>query len=621
MDIRAFQQFLTTPELSVRNDKYGYGYAPSPEQLRPTSLRYAEILRAKMAKPYSRDRQVFEMARNSVAAFFEKAAAFSPIFSEADAANLATTCSMGTRSRSHAQPDEGRDVGRSFVIRWRPELLATVERDWHNHFVDLRKKGAFQKLDLVLPTGTSLGWPFLFPDDDAGSRTLVLAAMAAAVSLEKRRGTTLRDLYSRLSAEYTNRFIAPGWRYQHTQKQMPVLYRDGLMWTQNVEFRTRLIAMVDKVAITYNREISKMAVKTALAMPQHNQDRPFISRTFKAWQSERGRQIVAVDVSGFDNGFGGQNLITLLGALSRIVEQPEQLPNLVEEITAPMIVPYAKSVMETHSRYCPQLPSGASFTTAVGLIASDYITTLIAFHAGSSIGSGPNQCKRLSWGDDIVMSFPASVDVKRTFELVSEELQLSFDFEPTLKYLGFDYGSGSLQTNGGYSTGRLLQKSIFPESPTFYPYSIIGYVARLLFVNGDARFYHDTFTRSFWDVAKYGPPFSFDDRNAVLQQALKKASESPRDNRDTLNFLLHGLDPLEGQDLLSELNFDFTSWVGRSYIDVTDPDAVLKSLSTELATMARPWFKAILTDGIDPFISFVNSLVPRYNWRREGIIL
>lgn len=603
------------PKVGVEHPKYGYASAPFPSRLRGNTFAYARSIAAKQLKGYSRPREYYEQEATNVAAFFKKIEAFAPILSEADVANLATTCHMGTRSRGHAQPDEGRDVGGNFVIKWNEDILGEVQKDWARYYATIPDK---DDLQLVLPTGTSLGWPFLFPDDARGVRTLVLAAMALGIDVEKQRGTPLEEMLNVLAARYGPRFITPGWRHQHSSKVMPVFTGNRQLWTQNVEYRTRLIAMVDKWAVVYNRLVSKRAVKTALSMPQHDQRRPVISTTLTKWNGMRGCKCVAVDVSGFDNGFGGPNLVRLLKILSTVFGDGKEHANLVAEVTAPMLVPYSNLVYQTTERVTPQLPSGASFTTAIGLLASDYIARLLIHHSGKVRGDAPTQMDWLSWGDDIVMRFPDDVNVKEVFRKVSLEIGLEFDFEPTLKYLGFDYASGELKTNLGYSTGRLIQKSIYPESPTAYPYSIIGYCARLSFVSGDPAFFHQTFTQHFWDPVKYGPPFRFDQMKDVLNLALEKAALEPRPNRDSLNFLLHGLDPIEGADLLP-MDFDFTKWVGKSYIDVSDPERAISLGDPELADLAKPWLRKIKDQGTVAVSEFVDTLGQQLRWRRLGV--
>jgi len=618
---RQISSMLPKPEIGIKSPDFGFGPAPFPTLLRPTQFRYAAVIKQKQVKGYTRPLSYFSDGQQLVSKFFEIIPKFEGLLSEADVINLTTTCAMGMRQRAHAQPDEGRAVGRTFAIQYRSELLAEVKDDWMKHVDALRKKGELNKLDLVLPTGTSLGWPFLFPDDANGVRTLVLAALVAAIDTSKKQGMSLRDVLSFLESKYGPRFIAPGWRYQHSAKVMPILYDRGLMYSTNVEFRTRLIAMVDKTSIVYNREVAKIAIKAALTMSQHNQDRVYIKNTFDQWRRVRGRKQIAVDVSGFDNAFGGSNLTTLLKVLSEITGRPEAYNDLVSEVTAPMLVPYGRDVYQTNTLLTPQLPSGASFTTAIGLLASDYIVRLLGYHMRLKRGDGPRDFRYLSWGDDIVIDVPGDVDVEAAFKSVGKELEIAFDFEPTLKYLGFDYGSGSVQTFGGYSVGRLLQKSVFPESVTMYPYSVIGYVARLSFVEKDPRRFHELYLTHLWDEKRLGRRFTFDQRHEALQTALKKAAAEPRENRDVLNFLLHGLNPIEGQDLLDSLDFNFQEWVGGTYIDFSDPERVIASLQSDLAKMAVPWLSAITKQGMGPFLSFVDQLSLSQKWRREGVLL
>lgn len=609
----------------VKHPIFGYGPAYQPPSLRPSGQRYAQTLATKMTISYKKRRfEEFQRAACQVNRFFLNALKFKDLFVESDIEDLKTTCHMGARPRSHAQSDEGRSVGSTAPpIVWRESVWKRVAQDWSPVVERLRASRSFDDLKLVLPTGTSLGWPYLFSDDKEGSRSLVLAAIALMVATEKGRGSSLSAVLSALAATYGPRFIAPGWRYQHSAKPMPVLAGDGLFWTTNVEFRTRLIAMVDKVSIVWNRKLAKRAVATALHMPAHNQDRSYLKTTISKWLAEKDRQVIAVDVSGFDNGLGGANLLKILEVYDKLFTFPGEkssFQDLVAEVSAPMMVPVGSLIWETEQKITPQLPSGASFTTVVGLLASDYIRHLIATLAGLEHGDAPGDMRSLSWGDDMVISLPKSIDVPALFRKTSAEMRLEFDFEPTIKYLGMNYGDGVFKTRVGYSRGRLLQKSVFPESMSAYPFSIIGYVARLQFVEGDARRFHELFSALMWDVSRYGPPFLFDQRVDVLQKALKDSLQTTRGHADSLNFLLHGLDPIEGQVLLNDIDFDFTQWIGKSFIDLTDPYRVRETLTGQLATVSIPLLKAVEREGVTGLTSMVTTLAPIKKWRVEGVI-
>lgn len=485
-----------------------------------------------------------------------------------------------------------------------------------------RKIEQTERLDFTIPNGTSLGWPFLFKDSVDNVRTFTLGILALAIDSDKQRGASLADVYGILQASYGTRLIVPGWRLQHTARPIPAYAENSFRWTQNVSSRRRLIAQLDKPGIIFNRKPSKVMIATALRLPQHDQSRPYIQSVFDRWKKTSGTKVVAVDVSGFDNGLGGSNLVHLLGLMHRITGIGK-VEDLITEVSAPMLVPFGKEVFQTTSTVTPQLPSGASFTTSVGLLAGDYIALKLAKILGLQIGPASNQLEYLNWGDDFAIRVPAQLDLSQAFEKLSVHTGLTFDFEPTLKYLGFNYGSGVVEAHVGYSMGRLILKTIYPERPTVAPFSRIGYVARLQFVHGDPELYHQLFTQNFWEP-RLGAPFSYRDKDDVLKQALLQSATESEYDRDTLNFLLHGLQPTEAETtsghLLDSLgvDFDFASWIGHSYVDLTDPEALLRKEAAPLLLEYAQNIKIIKAGGMGAVPSLMSALSAKYNWRTSN---
>jgi hypothetical protein len=573
-------------------------------------------MKAQIIRGHDRDLSSLASAMDHVKSSASRFNLFAPLLAEADALELATVTAMGVRPPTHTQSDEGRSVGGSFVIDFDPEVCRDIVAQWRPVAQQVRKEN---KLNFVIPNGTSLGWPFLFRDSDDRVRTFVLGVLALAIETDKRRGASLDDVYGQLQSVYGPRLMVPGWRLQHTAKPIPAYASGSFRWTQNVEPRRRLIVMVDKIANIFNREPSKIMIQTALRLPQHDQGRPYIKGVFDRWKKTPGTKTVAVDVSGFDNGVGGPNLVHLLSMMNEITGVGTHR-DLVSEVSAPMLVPFGNDVFQTTSQVTPQLPSGASFTTSVGLLAGDYIARKLAKILGLSIGPLPSQMEYLNWGDDFAIRIPAAADVERAFKALSTHTGLEFDFEPTLKYLGFNYGSGVVQAHEGYSMGRLILKTLYPERPVVPPFSRIGYVARLQFVHGDPEFYHALFTQNFWDP-RLGPPFQYKERHSVLEEALRASVTAMDYDRDTLNFLLHGLQPSEAATtsghLLDSLgvDFDFATWIGHSYIDLTDPMAVLRSETSPLLLEYAQNIKIIANTGIAAVPNLISALAARYNWR------
>lgn len=601
-----------TSELRVSHPDFGYAPPPPPPHITPSRGSYQATLLSKTLKAYSKPVQDFQPKVNYMNALEVKLHSLSPFFSEADEEELKTCCYLGFGGRHHAQSDEGRSIGNDFEIDFDQEVLSAVSDQWKKTLRAHRSE-IMSSLRLVMPTGTSLGWPYLFQDNSDNVRTFFLGMMALALQADRSIGRSLADVESLLERSHGARFIVPGWRYQHTKKVVPMFTREGMYWTQNLEFRTRLIAMVGKEGVLWNRRAAKIAINTALKMPQHAQNRTYIQSVISKWQNDPSLQVVAVDVSGFDNGFGGKNLVTLLSVYSDITGTDHQ--DLVSEVSAPMLVPFGQSLYTTTQRVTPQLPSGASFTSGVGLLAGDYLIGKLYKILGISLKPHYDGVKvmYLNWGDDMLIAVPKAVDVKKAYDTLSLHSGLEFDFEPTIKYLGFNYGSGSLQADHGYSIARLVIKSLLPEQKTFYPFSLIGYAARLQFIT-KAKEFHDIFTTLFWED-RYGPKFPFSELKSRLSHALEESAKLDSVPRDTLNFLLHGNNPEDDPNSLSHIDFDFSKWIGNSFIDVTDPEKAVRDSSSKLASVHLRWIRQVADSGTPALIGLADQLSAQYSWR------
>lgn len=599
----ASQLAALNPKYPVYHPLYGSAPAPLPRGLYPFTNDFTrtQIVRGLKLKRLRPKIEVDHMSA-SILDFKSKVRAFLPFCKQADIADLLTVTAMGVRPPSHNQTDEGRPVGSFFTIKFDGDILQSILRQW-KPVVDLIRE---EDLSLAVPNGTNLGWPFLMADSKDHLRTFLLGSMALAVQSEREKGASLRDLLSQLAESFGPRFMVPGTRLQHSAKPIPFSAEGKQYWGVNLEPRSRMILMADKLSVLYNRIPAKKAIQAALRLPQHDQSRPYIQKKFDSWRAlGASAQIIAVDVSGFDGGVGGDNLEVLLRLLAAITGANPA--DLIEEVRCPLLVPYGGETYFTESRIAPQLPSGISTTTCVGLLMGDYIALKLAKILGVRAGGPASGFDYLNWGDDFLICTSARLDLKKAFEELSAHTGMTFDFEPTLKYLGFNYGSAELEANLGYSFGRLLLKSVYPERPTAYPFSLIGYGARLNFVH-DPEVFHRIYTDTFW-----GPhlreKFPYSELSARLSEALRAASVLPV-SPDDLNFLLHGLQVDEGKALLEDLDvdFDFSTWIGGAYLPLVDPEKTISEFAPELTSKYARFIPQIKTGGVSALTNMVSHM-------------
>lgn len=597
-----------SPSYNVRHPKYGSSLAPLPAKLIPSVGEYQHNLSIGFKLRRQRPLSELDEMVSSVENFKSKVMAFVPLMKEADAHDLKTVTAMGVRPVTHHQVDEGRDVGSGFTIKFDQAIVAQIVNQW-KAVADTIDRST---LSLAMPNGTNLGWPYPVSDTKDNLRTFLLGSIALAVETAKSKGWSLHDVMGEVEKQFGPQILMLGSRLQHTAKPIPACGEGRTVWTQNCEPRVRLVVAVSKLSVIYNRLAAKVAVATALKLRQHNQDRAFLLKEIDRWMKMPNTQTIAVDVSGFDNSVGSDNLVQILKMLAKISNtRPE---DLIAEVSAPMLIPYQGSMFQTTSRVTPQLPSGASFTTACGLLMGDYVALSLAKIMGLRVGSGERDFEYLNWGDDFLIRCHKDIDVKKAFTKLSEHTGMEFDFEDTVKYLGFNYGSGNFEANKGYSFGRLLLKSVYPERPTSYPHSIIGYAARLQFVS-DPELFHANYLKSFWSE-RMGPPFPFSELKMRFEEALVRAASLPV-SQDDLNFLLHGLQPDEAEHLLSDLDvdFDFSEWIGGAYVPLADPEKAISDFAPKLLTQYSRFIPTIKNSGIPGLVSMTQLMAADFGWR------
>jgi hypothetical protein len=381
--------------------------------------------------------------------------------------------------------------------------------------------------------------------------------------------------------------------------------------------------MGSKIGIVWNRMATKRLLGAAMKMSHHNQDRSFLLRRMNLWKrSAATHHVIAVDVSKFDKGHGGDFLRKYAKYAAMILRDSKVEDDFLAEVSLPMMVSMGSQFFFTEDQVAPQLPSGVSFTTVCGLFFGDYISRYIGQSAGMSLSGLGSTWDYLNWGDDMVLFIPKTAgSAEAILTKASAALGLELEEEPSLKYLGFNYGSGVVSTRGGYSVARLVSKIFLPERAKVYPYSVVGYTARLRFIPDPEKF-HDKFLRQGW-FDSLGDPFPYSQRGDAEMQALKKIAEAPASfDRDALNFILHGLDPGEGQNLLQDslgLDFDFETWLGGGFADLTDPGKF--AAESEFFPDFREELNTLGKIGLDGLHSFSIRLAGYFNLQMNGGIL
>lgn len=613
---------LLSPQYGLEHDDFGFGVPSLPENLRPTvHTPFFSTSSRKLLTSRHKPRVDWMSRLPEYEQKISNMLSFSDMFDEYDMREVVpATTAMGIVPLAHSDLDEGAPVGIAsnpavFDRRVVDKLIA----DWKASLPKALEPGA-----LSLPLGKNLGYPFLFADT-GGLRTTALAGLAAMVIRGKDDGMSLRDMYSAIIPHCGAPFLWSAYRMQHTSKLMPHYDDGGHIWTKNLATRARMVIVGPKIGVIYNREPTKLLTSAAMRRPEHNQSRPDLKATFDNWISDSRRILIALDVSKFDKRSGGEMLRFVFRSFGKILGNPKFADDFLTEVSMPMIVRAGSVLYQTTDRIAPQLPSGVSTTTAVGLFIGDLICRSALALVSDQVSVDLSKQDYRNWGDDMVISFDAQA-FSRVFKTredfvkrLSAFLGYSFDIEPVIRYLGFNYGSDLMSTNTGYSKARLLQTLFFPERPKIYPYDAIGYWAKTkFFTNGEE--FHDRFTVSGWRDT-LGPTVKWKSRDDALLAALHKASEIGIDvseASDTLNFLLHGAD-LNDVDLADELgmDFDFAEWLGGGFLDVNDVLSSAFGLVPSMSAALKDVLKSCEKFGFSAFPNLYDALATAGKFRRN----
>lgn len=605
------------PEIGVKHPSFGMTPPPAPTGVWPVSGSYFQLVRSRRRKLLSQPRSKAIAAMTHYNKILDRMCGFAPFFDEYDLKEvMPTVTAMNVVKASHSDLDEGAPLRVPRNHKLNPSVMQHVIRLWRQ----ARRTGDQSEPELVLPTQTNLGWPFVF-SQQGSLRPFTLGVLALAVNRAIRDGFSLHDVYGQVSTHFGPPVMLQGSRLQHTAKVIPLIDAGGFAWTKNFEPRYRAIFMGSKIGIIYNRRATKLLLRAAMSLPQHNQDRGYLKKTISGWLKDPRLKVVAVDVSKFDKAHGGQYLEHFAQAASEIMEDRRVKDNFLAEVKMPLTVFSGNDVYLTTDKIAPQLPSGVSFTTVCGLFYGDYLCHYLAHSAGLDLNGRGSSWDFVNWGDDIVMALPRAVDTKALFSNVTKELEIETTEEPVIRYLGFNYGDGpAMTTRGGYSVGRMVLKHFFPERPKVYPFSVIGYCARLQFIP-DPKAFHDFAIRYAWSPS-LGPAFPYTARHAVLDKALKDSLTAETFDASVLDFILHGLGVDDGSELLDSLDtdFDFTDWIGHGYTDFTDPIKALTDVDSENYNRAKHLISSVEKNGFAALPAFAQWLAGNWNLRFDKMV-
>lgn len=448
----------------------------------------------------------------------------------------------------------------------------------------------YNESSLSMTRAKGLGYPFIIPGKDRFLNDIFLAFNSAIVTGAKAnfKTDTLSSLYRFFQDYHGAPFAMEANRFQMTAKPRLLNVNGNTLASRNFEPRSRIINVEPKVSVMVARREIKRMLACLLNTPVHTQDRSVIrSRIDNALR--RGWFVSAIDISKFDRLFGGRRGLQQVRIHSKILNDDGYLESTVTTFNTRFFAYAHHDVWEVPGT--DLLKSGMGQTSLIGC-TGNFTTTVAALARSMSIPPSAvieqlgTSWDVLQWGDDTVIMFQDR-NLWPKFLDALDYFKISATHEPTIKFLGSNYGNGEFQgtMRNGYSMGRMLQTQFFPERARQYPFSAIGYIARLkLMDHVAAKEVHMRMLPHF-DELDLGPKFRWEDIDSTIVELgilAQKRSDQIGAIDDILQVMTHGLSSAEG-NLNTDVANEFFDLLGvNTVLDVSDPVKVIVESMTDM---------------------------------------
>lgn len=501
---------------------------------------------------------------------------FDDMLTDYDREVMATTCALGIWKGAHTDLDASGGPGayNDFAI---PDNVAKAVSDYYNQVPTI----AADKVSTSMVRGKNVGWPHPISGMQR-ELNLGLYSVHASIAQKTTSGEIgLKDAIRHLESYHGQSFAIYGERSQHTAKEMPMIMNEGIFYSTNFESRKRGILMVPKFVIMHNRVGVQHAKHKILKSKIHNQARPDLVKDIGAALSNY--TVKAVDWPKFDYTFGGKAGRSALNVISAISDNKLSKEDLLLEFEMPLLYFGHKGAFLDSS--APQLPSGASFTSLMGCVANfSTVVWAISMVKGLSpevvIKSLDKDWFLRCWGDDTIIGLKDSwLTHDALFQALENIIKKKMDIEPVIKYLGDVYAGDEIKdVKKGYQLSRWIQQQYFPERDKDFPFTTIGYIARLEKLDSSLQAEVHKRAYSMWDPIKMGPYFNFRDKESVMMDCVKdieKYASKISQIDDILQFMTHGNEEsfYDDDDIASEF---IRNLLGVVSVDISKPMDLIK---------------------------------------------
>lgn len=585
---------LLEPVLTdVRPEEFASGLPTMVGYDQPLPSLYIDEMERKRRKKYSQDvTPVWDEFEQYTTLLKRVVDDFMPVLSSYDKEIvLPLTCALGMHKSAHSDMDEKGGVGRDRHYAYPPALL----RELVKYYAPSVKKALdTEDYSLSAPRGRNSGYPTPKSSRSRECSDVLLFLHSAIAIGSQKIGMDCDALDNFLSRLFGEVLAIAGARQQTKDAWFFEKYRQAYLYAYQFFFRERGIYFSPKYKVLRNRASIKPLQRGILTTDIHDQDRSSIRNRVRTWKS-KGWLIWSKDVSKFDQSHGGDIGRALLRLMADILlaagYSQDMYADFLNEFSTPMLLSDRNGLYV--SKGVKILSSGVSMTSSVNCLASHAIVLHVVSRmmnktyqeAQASYGSNWDA---ITFGDDIICAIdPRAVapefadDAQAAFDSICvSELDLVVTSEPTVKFLGQNYDMLSFKdASTGYPPGRFIQQQFFPERKKRYPFSTIGYIARLELLDDSVRDVIHQFCTPHFEELGLGPVFKCSERISVLRKLLPEVEKYASDIAqldDVLGVLGHGLDPQDSPELFADLDDTFKDLLALGYVDVSDPSEALR---------------------------------------------
>lgn len=496
---------------------------------------------------------------------------------------LPTTTALSYMKPHHTQLDE-----RGYIYKKRnydlpPELEEVLVR-YYRPWI----KKAKGNVSLTITLGKNPGWPSPKGGRSEEEGDVLDAVHAATAEGAHVNGWRLSTLKQTLEGMFGPMFTIPGFRHQMKDGWFFEKYLEGICYFLNSMYRVRAINMNALLSKCFNNPVVKPCLHGVLESYFHTQNRPEMASRIYSWK-RKGWHYTATDFARYDFHMGFEHGKSCLRIAAKAYSDDWEAiyQDLCTEFDTDNILYDRNGLYITPGG--SYLSSGISTTSLVGSIGSHILMLeLVHMLTGWSYAKCQEEHMRswdaITFGDDAVIAIsdqiilpewkPFSWD--KALEAVSKITGMTITQETSMRFLGYHYLMDNYPDAPiGYQNWRFVQQMAFPERRKVYPFTFIGYAARMSLIPEveRAKDIHNA-NKQFFEELELGEWMPYDkirDKLVYFQKHPELTAKGKAEMHAILQVLTKGL---EAEDAINMGLIEDDLWcqlLGPATADITDP--------------------------------------------------